>query len=409
MKPSSDTLTNDKSPTRVGLIDLIKYRIPACVAGIALSLTGCSVQADSAPKQTAEITASAQPGAESSPIPIDQAETSQASHLEKEMQAYLDALQDPNEAAKWIGDKLQEPSTVKRTAKPEILESAPLYNKKTFNLEEKSLEGYSISELGIKFLEHHPELQKDGVSLADLYNSFVLVKDPMYKSPTDEEPIDKEAWLNDGARDVIAAYYSQMAAIHNAPFGPETTEALRALLAKDPNSPALALPMIERELALEAATTRDYEAVIKKFKQMATNGFEDQIAMTKRILNRPDNEAQDPVDFWPMEIFVNNIQSPFSPYGIAWLAGSLRGKNPVIVPQKGNKQLMSYPVKTRVHGVDINGKLKTGSEVLTTLVVDINDETGEVTIIPGVPSESPLPKVPLPKDAASETDANRIS
>lgn len=400
MEPSSDKLTNDNSPTRGGLIDLIRRNIPACVAGIALSLTGCSVQADSAPKQTAEITASAQPDAEPSPTPIDQAETLQASHLEVEMQAYLDALQDPNGVAELIRDKLQESSTTERTAKPEILKSAPVFDIKNFNLlEDKSLEGFKLSELGIN-LGDHPELQKDGVSLVDLYNSFILVKDPTKG---------REEWFDDGARDVIATYYSQLAAAHNAPFGPETTKELKALLAKDPNSLALALPMIEREVALTAAITRDYGKATARLKEMVATGFKDQIAMTTAILNRPPDQLQDPKDPWPVEVFVNNINSPYSPYGTAWTAGSVHGKNPTVPSQGDNKYpgAVMYTLQNRVHGTDLDGKVVTPTKKVTALVVDV-DTTGEATLIPGTSITRPLPKVPSPKGTTSKTNGNRI-
>ena len=353
-------------------------------AASALAVAGCGEQP--------VVNTSAKPDTDSDPIPIRQTDTLP---IEGEMRKYLDALEEGDSGLRLlITNKLKQPSTIEWSTKPKILKTALVYDK-GFHLDEVSLEGFNLSKLGMR-LEHHPELQQDGLGMSDTYNSLVLIQDP---NKTREE------WFDNGARDVIATYYSQLAAVHNAPFGPETTKSLKTLLDKDPSSPALALPMIERELALEAAISDDYSAVIKKLKIMADSGFEDQIAQTIKILDRPSDQRQDPVDFWSVEIFVNCPD----PDEMIWRAGSLQVKNPIVPPQKGNKYpgAVSYTLFNRVHGVDSSGDLITRGGIGIALTID-SDEAGKVTLSRGMPIERPLDRVPFPKKKTNEDNSNKI-
>ena len=374
--------------SRRNLVDVLRnsraIRAIVFMTATSLALSGCSAPANSAPNKTTEVSAPAKPGVEPEATQLDR---EVSSPFGKEMQGYVDAANQNDKA--FVMDKLREQSAVERTAKPEALEAALSF--RDIKIEEEPLEGRKLSELGIE-LGNHPILQKDGVSMADLYAGFTIVKDPKK---------DRNAWFDGLSEDAFATYFSQKAAVDNAPFGEETTKALKVLYETDPNNIGLALPMVIRELAHAAASTNDSEIVMALLKEMAAEGFKPQIDKVVRIINQPEGQENDPVDINPSQIFIKGEGKVH--------AGSIKAKASVSPPVADDQYPggVDYALHTRTHGIAPDGKLAAASKIVASFHVD-TDEYGRVTMVEQERGrmEYPLPKVPKPNN--TETDPNKI-
>lgn len=381
-----DVSPDRRNLDRRNLVDVLgsrAFRALGSIIAASLVLSGCSAPANSAPNKTTEITSPAQPGVGPEATQLD---LEVSSPFGKEMQRYVDAANQNDKT--FVVDELQKPSAVERTAKPEALEAALSF--KDIKIEEESLEGRKLSELGIE-LGNHPILQKDGVSMADLYADFTIIV-------TDPEK-DRNAWFDGLSEDAFATYFSQKAAVNNAPFGEETTKALKVLYETDPSNIGLALPMVKRELALAAASTNDSEIVMALLKKMAAEDFKPQIDKVVRIINQPEGQENNPVAINPSQIFIK---------GGKVHAGSIGAKASVSPPVADDQYPggVDYALHTRSHGIAPDGKLAAASKIVASFHVNIED--GRVTMVERERGrmEYPLPKVPKPNN--TETDPNKI-